>query len=58
MKILFTNGPLILVLDGGIEIRRNEPCEIPDDLALALIEQGGFQAADELDTTNSSLEKE
>ena len=43
MKIIFHDGPLILILEGGIEARRSVPCEVPEELGLALIESGTFE---------------
>jgi hypothetical protein len=45
MNIVYHDGPSMLTLGNGQQIRKGEPAEVSDELATALIQQGGFHLA-------------
>jgi hypothetical protein len=61
MKIIYTDGPDYLELPDGLGlIERGKAIEVPDILAVALIQQGGFESAEKPEDAiiNIPLEKE
>jgi hypothetical protein len=43
MRIIFNNGPLVLTLENSQEVHRGMPAEVPDDIAIKLINQKTFE---------------